>query len=115
MVVSDWFFTNREFAGKIISEMNYNVCVWWLALDDRQETSLIEIMVCSVKQAATGEYPVGRGPTSRRPTTKEARQVSDDKGKLTEHFIVTLPQLLAKVNTLQLLSDLVYSTIFQGS
>ena len=56
-------------------------------------------MVCSVKQAATGEYPVGRGPTSRRPTTKEARQVSDDKAKLTEHFIVTLPQLLAKVCT----------------
>jgi len=50
-----------------------------------------------VKQAATGEYPVGRGPSSRRPTTKEARQVSDDKAKLTEHFIVTLPQLLAKV------------------
>lgn len=73
---------------------------WWLALDDRQETSLIEIMVCSVKQAATGEYPVGRGPSSRRPTTKEARQVSDDKAKLTEHFIVTLPQLLAKVSTI---------------
>jgi len=57
-------------------------------------------MVCSVKQAATGEYPVGRGPTSRRPTTKEVRQVSDDKAKLTEHFIVTLPHLLAKVNIL---------------
>jgi len=55
-------------------------------------------MVCSVKQAATGEYPVGRGPTSRRPTTKEARQVFDDKAKLTEHFIVTLPQLLTKVS-----------------
>jgi len=57
-------------------------------------------MVCSVKQAATGEYPVGRGPSSRRPTTKEARLVSDDKAKLTEHFIVTLPQLLAKVSTI---------------
>ena len=68
-------------------------------MDDRQETSLIEIMVCSVKQAATGEYPVGRGPTSRRPTTKEVKQVSDDKAKLTEHFIVTLPHLLAKVNS----------------
>jgi len=56
-------------------------------------------MVCSVKQAATGEYPVGRGLSGRRPTTKETRQVSDDKAKLTEHFIVTLPQLLAKVST----------------
>lgn len=34
-------------------------------MDDRQETSLIEIMVCCVKQAATGEYPVGRGPTRK--------------------------------------------------
>jgi len=27
----------------------------------RQEVSLIEIMVCCVRQAATGEPPVGRG------------------------------------------------------
>ncbi|CAG5123705.1 unnamed protein product, partial [Candidula unifasciata] len=65
------------------------------ALDDRQETSLIEIMVCCVKQAATGESPVGRGP-SRKLSAKEAKQVSEDKQKLTEHFIVTLPQLLLK-------------------
>lgn len=31
------------------------------ALDDRQETSLIELMTCCVRQAATGEAPVGRG------------------------------------------------------
>lgn len=35
------------------------------ALDDRQETSLIEIMVCCIRQAATGEPPVGRGPTRK--------------------------------------------------
>ena len=34
-------------------------------MDARQETSLIEIMICCVKQAATGEYPVGRGPTRK--------------------------------------------------
>lgn len=34
-------------------------------LDDRQETSLIELMVCCVRQAATGEAPVGRGPNRR--------------------------------------------------
>lgn len=39
------------------------LCV--VAMDDRQETSLIEIMVCCVKQAATGEYPVGRGPNRK--------------------------------------------------
>lgn len=34
-------------------------------LDDRQETSLIELMVCCVRQAATGEAPVGRGPNRK--------------------------------------------------
>lgn len=64
-------------------------------MDDRQETSLVEIMVCCVKQAATGDYPVGRGP-SRKLTTKESKQVQDDKIHLTEHFIVALPLLLGK-------------------
>ncbi|XP_066903606.1 cohesin subunit SA-2 [Halyomorpha halys] len=66
------------------------------ALDDRQETSLIEIMVCCVKQASTGEAPVGRGPTRKIPSVKEIKQVQDDKQKLTEHFIAVLPQLLDK-------------------
>lgn len=66
------------------------------ALDDRQETSLIEIMVCCVKQAATGESPIGRGPTNKKLTAKESKAVSEDKAKLTEHFIQTLPQLLLK-------------------
>lgn len=30
-------------------------------LDNKQESSLIELMVCCVRQAATGEPPVGRG------------------------------------------------------
>ena len=34
-------------------------------LDDRQETSLIELMTCCIKQAATVEPPVGRGPTRK--------------------------------------------------
>lgn len=34
-------------------------------LDDRQETSLIELMVCCVRQAATGDAPVGRGPNRK--------------------------------------------------
>ncbi|CAH1781721.1 unnamed protein product [Owenia fusiformis] len=64
-------------------------------MDDRQESSLIELMVCAVKQAATGESPVGRGP-NKKLSSRENRQVMEDKTKLTEHFIVTLPQLLAK-------------------
>ncbi|XP_050514332.1 cohesin subunit SA-1 [Diabrotica virgifera virgifera] len=65
-------------------------------LDNRQETSLIEIMVCCVKQAATGEAPVGRGPTRKMSSIREVKQAGEDKQKLTEHFIVTLPQLLDK-------------------
>ncbi|XP_059146359.1 cohesin subunit SA-1-like isoform X2 [Physella acuta] len=65
------------------------------ALDDKQETSLIEIMVCCVKQAATGDSPIGRGP-NKKMSAKEVKQVSEDKQRLTEHFIVALPQLLLK-------------------
>ncbi|XP_045471555.1 cohesin subunit SA-1 [Harmonia axyridis] len=66
------------------------------ALDNRQETSLIEIMVCCVKQAATGEAPVGRGPTRKISSLREIKQAGEDKQKLTEHFIQTLPLLLDK-------------------
>uniref|UniRef100_A0A8D8W339 Cohesin subunit SA-2 n=1 Tax=Cacopsylla melanoneura TaxID=428564 RepID=A0A8D8W339_9HEMI len=65
-------------------------------LDDRQETSLIELMVCCVRQAATGDAPVGRGPNRRIASVKEVKQVQDDKQRLTEHFIKVLPRLLDK-------------------
>lgn len=54
-------------------------------LDNRQETSLIEIMVCCVKQAATGEAPVGRGPTRKASSLKEMKQVT---------FLITIQFLL---------------------
>ncbi|XP_015171722.1 PREDICTED: cohesin subunit SA-2 isoform X1 [Polistes dominula] len=66
------------------------------ALDNQKETSLIELMVCCIKQAATGEAPVGRGPTRKILSVKELKQVHDDKQRLTEHFIQTLPHLLDK-------------------
>ncbi|KAK0092308.1 hypothetical protein PV326_001714 [Microctonus aethiopoides] len=65
-------------------------------LDNQKETSLIELMVCCIKQAASGEAPVGRGPTRKMLSAKELKQVQDDKQRLTEHFIVTLPLLLDK-------------------
>lgn len=65
-------------------------------LDDKQESSLIEIMVCSVRQCATGEPPIGRGPTRKILSAKELKQVSDDKMRLTEHFIPILPALLTR-------------------
>ncbi|XP_034940731.1 cohesin subunit SA-2 isoform X2 [Chelonus insularis] len=66
------------------------------ALDNQKETSLIELMVCCIRQAATGEAPVGRGPTRKMLSTKEQKQVQDDKQRLTEHFIQKLPSLLEK-------------------
>ncbi|XP_055376196.1 cohesin subunit SA-2 [Condylostylus longicornis] len=66
-------------------------------LDNKQESTLIEIMVSSIKQSATGEAPVGRG-SNRKVTlnAKEVKAIQDDKVKLTEHFIITLPPLLEK-------------------
>lgn len=69
------------------------------ALDNRQESSLIELMVCCVRQAATGEPPVGRGSQRKHQHHQSKEQnkiVSDDRQKLTVHFIQTLPQLLEK-------------------
>lgn len=64
-------------------------------LDNKQESTLIEIMVSAVRQCSTGEPPVGRG-TSRKMSlsSKELKQIQEDKQKMTEHFIQTLPILL---------------------
>ena len=45
------------------SEREKRAC---LALDDQHENCLIEIMVCCVREAATGEYPIGRGQPNRK-------------------------------------------------
>jgi cohesin complex subunit SA-1/2 len=68
-------------------------------LGDQQESSLIEIMVCCVKQAASGEPPIGRGPNRKQISAKEAKQIQDDKNRISEHFIQTLPDLLNKYKT----------------
>uniref|UniRef100_A0AAG5DF34 SCD domain-containing protein n=1 Tax=Anopheles atroparvus TaxID=41427 RepID=A0AAG5DF34_ANOAO len=66
-------------------------------LDNKQESTLIEIMVSAVRQSATGEPPVGRGSSRKMSlSAKEIKQVQDDKQRLTEHFIQTLPLLLHK-------------------
>ena len=54
------------------------------------------LKVCCIRQAATGEPPVGRGPTRKGLSAKELKQVSDDKQALTAHFIQALPHLLHK-------------------
>ncbi|KAM3911876.1 cohesin subunit SA-2 isoform 2-T2 [Leptodactylus fuscus] len=66
------------------------------ALTDRQESALIEIMLCTIRQAAECHPPVGRGTGKRVLTAKEKKTQLDDKTRLTELFAVSLPQLLAK-------------------
>ncbi|XP_041119109.1 cohesin subunit SA-1 [Polyodon spathula] len=65
-------------------------------LSDRQETALIELMMCTIRQAAEAHPPVGRGTGKRVLTAKERKMQIDDKNKLTEHFIMALPMLLSK-------------------
>lgn len=66
-------------------------------LDNKQESTLIEIMVSAVRQCSTGEPPVGRGASRKiAQTSKEVKLVQEDKQKMTEHFIQTLPMLLQR-------------------
>nr|KAF6491141.1 stromal antigen 3 [Molossus molossus] len=65
-------------------------------LGDVQESTLIEILVSSVRQASEGHPPVGRVTGRKGLTAKERKIQVDDKVKLTEHLIPLLPQLLAK-------------------
>lgn len=67
-------------------------------LDNRQEASLVELMACCVRQAATGEPPVGRAPPRRapQPSRDQTRLVAEDRARLTAHFIPVMPALLDK-------------------
>uniref|UniRef100_A0A672JPT5 Cohesin subunit SA n=1 Tax=Salarias fasciatus TaxID=181472 RepID=A0A672JPT5_SALFA len=66
------------------------------ALTDRQETALVEIMLCAVRQACECHPPVGRGSGKRVLTAKEKKTQLDDRTRITEMFAVALPLLLAK-------------------
>uniref|UniRef100_A0A8C1Z457 Cohesin subunit SA n=1 Tax=Cyprinus carpio TaxID=7962 RepID=A0A8C1Z457_CYPCA len=68
-------------------------------LGDRHESALIELMVCTIRQAAEAHPPVGRGTGKRVLTAKEKKTQIDDKNRLTEHLIVALPMLLSKYQT----------------
>ncbi|KAM3836896.1 cohesin subunit SA-2-like isoform 3-T3 [Vipera latastei] len=64
-------------------------------LSDVQESALIEIILATVRQAVEGP-PTGRGGIKKILSTKEKKIQMEDCAKITEHFIVVLPQLLAK-------------------
>uniref|UniRef100_A0A915DTA0 Cohesin subunit SCC3/SA HEAT-repeats domain-containing protein n=1 Tax=Ditylenchus dipsaci TaxID=166011 RepID=A0A915DTA0_9BILA len=65
---------------------------------DRYDTELIEIMCCAVKQAATGENPIGRTNPKRGPvaSTKDARYLVEERARISEVFIPAPPKLLAR-------------------
>ncbi|NXX90301.1 STAG2 protein, partial [Centropus bengalensis] len=66
------------------------------ALSDAQESALIEIILATVKEAAQGHPPVGRGAAKKILSIKEKKIQLEDCTRITEHFIVSLPELLAK-------------------
>ncbi|KAG9334166.1 hypothetical protein JZ751_009079, partial [Albula glossodonta] len=79
-------------------------------LSDRQESALIELTVCTIRQAAEAHPPVGRGTGKRVLTAKERKTQIDDKNKLTEHFIMALPMLLSKRDCVPLAHRLAQSS-----
>uniref|UniRef100_A0A674NK08 STAG2 cohesin complex component a n=1 Tax=Takifugu rubripes TaxID=31033 RepID=A0A674NK08_TAKRU len=66
------------------------------ALTDRQETALVELMLCAIRQACECHPPIGRGTGKRVLTAKEKKTQLDDRTRITEMFAVALPLLLAK-------------------
>ncbi|XP_021267561.1 cohesin subunit SA-2-like isoform X3 [Numida meleagris] len=95
-----------DWAGKILKDWE---CMTTLllkngegdgkALNDAQESALIEIVLATVREAAEGHPPVGRGAAKKILSVKEKKIQSEDCTKITEHFIMVLPQLLAKYST----------------
>ncbi|NWJ00879.1 STAG2 protein, partial [Crypturellus undulatus] len=66
------------------------------ALSDADESALIEIILATVREAAEGHPPVGRGTAKKILSVKEKKIQLEDCTKITEHFTMVLPQLLAK-------------------
>ncbi|XP_062917012.1 cohesin subunit SA-2 isoform X1 [Mobula hypostoma] len=65
-------------------------------LTDRQESALVEIMLCTIRQTVECHPPVGRGSGRKVLTAKEKKAQLDDRTRFTEQFSAVLPQLLAK-------------------
>uniref|UniRef100_A0A8C4SLH1 Cohesin subunit SA n=1 Tax=Erpetoichthys calabaricus TaxID=27687 RepID=A0A8C4SLH1_ERPCA len=67
-------------------------------LSDEEESGLIEILVCCLRQAAEVHPPAGRISGRKFLSAKEKKMQQQDRIRLTEHFITVLPQLLSKVS-----------------
>ncbi|XP_060625830.2 cohesin subunit SA-2-like [Anolis sagrei] len=69
------------------------------ALSKAEESALIQIILATIREAAEGHPPAGRAGTRKVLSAKEKKIQVEDCTKITEHFIVALPQLLAKYST----------------
>ncbi|XP_048885793.1 cohesin subunit SA-3 isoform X2 [Brienomyrus brachyistius] len=67
-----------------------------VGLEDEEETALIELMMSAMRQAAEGCPPAGRVPLKKVVSRKDQKIQAQDRQRLTNHFILVLPQLLAK-------------------
>ncbi|XP_063809158.1 cohesin subunit SA-2-like [Pseudophryne corroboree] len=61
-----------------------------------QENLLVELMLATVRQAVECHPPVGRGTAKKVLSAKEKKAQVEDRAGITEHFLATLPLLLAK-------------------
>eukprot|EP00066_Takifugu_rubripes_P019952 XP_011609218.1 PREDICTED: cohesin subunit SA-1-like isoform X2 [Takifugu rubripes] len=61
-----------------------------------EEGALIDLMICTIKQAALAVPPVGRSHGKKNLSLKAKKIQEQDRRRLTTHFIPLLPLLLAK-------------------
>ncbi|KAM4700235.1 cohesin subunit SA-2-like [Discoglossus pictus] len=64
-----------------------------------QESLLVELILASVRQAVEGHPPVGRGTARKVLSAKEKKVQQEDCIRITQHFAVMLPLLLAKYSS----------------
>uniref|UniRef100_A0A7E4VDZ8 SCD domain-containing protein n=1 Tax=Panagrellus redivivus TaxID=6233 RepID=A0A7E4VDZ8_PANRE len=62
---------------------------------DEYDSHLVEIMTIAIRQASTGDVPVSRG-TKRGASTKDAKLLVEERTRMSEILIPTLPKLLSR-------------------
>ncbi|XP_030056490.1 cohesin subunit SA-2 isoform X2 [Microcaecilia unicolor] len=65
-------------------------------LNNAHKSALIEVIIASMQQAMDGHPPAGRELTRKVLSAKEKKLQFEDCARITEHFILVLPQLLSK-------------------
>ncbi|ROL53580.1 Cohesin subunit SA-1 [Anabarilius grahami] len=64
-------------------------------VEDELESTMIDIMMCAVRQAAEATPPTSRSQ-KKTVTAREKRLQAQERRRITNHFIPVFPQLLAK-------------------